>query len=162
MDDDDDDWYLPIGDLGQVGLGLAHDSRGRGARQAPTEDTPVFDGSLGFGLAWPATRRLYAGGFVEARTRGFDTFEDALGVQAQVQLGGMTGLRLRAGGGRDVTTAVGYSVVGLDLGSALAGLSVTHRHYVDEGPGEISVNLELGLGILVAPPFWSNLPRGGA
>lgn len=156
-----DDWYLPIGSLGQVGLGLAHDVRERGERKAPTEETPVFNGSLGFGLAWQAVGRLHAGGFVEARTRSFGTFEGALGLQAQVQLAGTTGLRLRAGGGRDITSAVGYSLVGLELGSVMAGVSVTHRHYLDDGHDELSVNLELGLGILLGPYLVSHLPVGG-
>jgi hypothetical protein len=140
------DDYIPLGNYGQIGLGFAY------RFDAEDRDRSLFEGTLRVSPAWQVTDQLFAGGFVEVRTPGFDGFEAYIGPQAQLRIGDVWGLQARAGIGAEAD-GQGCAVAGLQLGNVLLGGTVTARRYFDDDRTELSFNLELSTVWLLVPFF---------
>lgn len=133
------DSFAPLDQLGQLGLG---------ASQQDAKDL-TFDGNLRIGHSVHATGRLWAGGFGELHTFGFDTYDLSFGPQAQVQLSDLFAVQLRAGVG--IGSDGPQAIVGGQFGTWLLGTSVTARHSFDTDATIVSFNVELAALLPVLP-----------
>ena len=133
--------FIPIGVFPQIGVGLV----------SQDSDT-AFDGSVRWSPSWRVVPRTYAGGFIEARTIGVDSLDFAVGPQVQYRLGKNLAVQGRVGVGAEME-GERFAVAGIQLGTFVAGTTVSGRRYFEDDRYEISVNLELTAAIL-AVPLW--------
>jgi hypothetical protein len=124
------DSFEPLDQLGQVGLGAARHG-----------DDLTFDGNLRIGHSVHATGPIWAGGFGELHTFGFDTYDLSIGPQAQLRLSDLFAVQLRAGVG--IGSDGPQAIVGGQFGTWLMGASVTARRSFDTDETIVSFNVEL-------------------
>lgn len=134
--------FEPLDQTGQVGLGASLDEH-------------RFDGNLRIGHVVRASGPLWAGGFVELHTIGFDTYDLSIGPQAQLRMSDLWAVQLRAGLG--IGSDGPQAIAGAQLGTWIIGTSVTARRSFDTDATVISLNLELS-ALLPALPFALMVP----
>lgn len=141
--------FEPLDQLGQIGLGGSM-TGGEATR---------FDSTLRLGHSRHATSRLWAGGFGELHTLGFDTWDFSIGPQAQLRLTDLVAVQVRTGLGAG--TEGTHALVGAQLGTWLAGANVTARREFGSGEVAVTVNVELAALLPLFPVVALLSPSAG-
>jgi hypothetical protein len=117
----------------QLGVGIASvDSEPRETR---------FAAMARLGVTWRTRDNLFAGGFLEAHTIAFDTFDASVGPQLQLRPSETSAIQIRAGVGS--SSAGSFATGGVSVGNLFAGVGVTARRAFDGGTLDVSVTFEL-------------------
>ena len=129
--------YIPMGVFPQIGIGVTNGG--------------AFDGSVRWSPSWKLARRTHVGGFLDMRTTSFDTLDFAIGPQVQRRIGkGDFTVQARAGVGSEMEGEQ-FAVAGIQVGTFIAGATVSGRRYFDDDRYEVSINFEITAAVLLVP-----------